>query len=39
MSWYNVISHNSSYHLKMLYVTETIKFPCQFHYNELSADH
>lgn len=37
MFWYNVISHNSSYYLKM-YVTEITKPPHQFHYNELSSD-
>lgn len=39
MFWYNVFNNNSSYYLKMLYVTEIAKFLCQFHYNELSSDH
>ena len=36
MLWYNAISHNSSYYLKMLYVTEISKFPsCQLHCNQI----
>lgn len=30
-----IISHNSSYYLKMLHVTEITEFPCQSHYNEV----
>ena len=36
-SWYNVISHNSSYYLKTC-VTEITKFPCQFNYIEFSSE-
>ena len=34
MSWYNVISRNSSYYPKMLCLTDITKFPCQLYYNE-----
>lgn len=37
MSWYKFITCDSSY-LKMVYGTGITKFPCQFHYNELSSD-
>lgn len=36
MSWYNVVSHNSRYFLKM-YITEITKFSRQSHYRELSS--
>ena len=34
MSWYIVVSHNSSHYLTMC-VTEITKFPCQLHYNQI----
>ena len=41
MSWYNVISHNSTYFLVILYVKEIAKFLGQLYYNEsdLLPDH
>ena len=34
MSWYNVIRHNSTYYLKMLWV-RNIQVPCQLHCNQI----
>ena len=37
ISYYG-ISHISGYYVKILYVTEINKVPCQLYYNDLASD-
>ena len=35
MPWYNVVSYNSIYHVKVLQVTEMTKLHCQLEFNQI----